>query len=231
LLVTQPGTADNINKTAGIMAATGGNTVFKKYVIPFALKTKAVMSASLKEIQQILRQKSIPEAMAAHKKFVPGLMKVYGVRTPVLNDLSKQFKTGGFELVKEVWDAGALEEKLLAVKILEKIAKKDPAKALALVQYFAPGIDNWAVCDAIGMQGLKTILKTHQTEIFALAKKYNRSANFWERRLSLVLVEWYTRDKTLHAEINKLVKPLEKDEEYYVKKAVVWIKKNFDKGK
>jgi 3-methyladenine DNA glycosylase AlkD len=81
------------------------------------------------------------------------------------------------------------------------------------------------------MQGLKPILKTHQQEVFALAKKYNSSKNFWERRLSLVLVEWYTRDPSLHPEIKKLVKPLENDPEYYVRKAVVWINKNFVKGK
>lgn len=189
------------------------------------------MNEQLKQIQQLLQQKSTPEALAAQKKFVPGKMKIYGVRTPVLNELSKQFKAGGYDLIKELWDAGAFEEKLLAVKILQKIAKKDAARSLQLVQYFAPGIDNWAVCDAIGMQGLQTILKTHQKEIFALAKKYNTAANFWERRLSLVLVEWYTRDKTLHTEIKKLVKPLENDEEYYVKKAAVWITKNFAKGK
>lgn len=189
------------------------------------------MSEQLKQIQQLLKQKSIPEALAAFKKFVPGKMKIYGVRTPELNELAKQFKEGGFNLIKELWDAGAFEEKLLAVKVLQKIAKKDTARSLQLVQYFAPGIDNWAVCDAIGMQGLQTILKTHQKEVFALAKTYNSSTNFWERRLSLVLVEWYTRDKTLHPEIKKLVKPLENDSEYYVKKAVVWINKNFAKGK
>jgi len=189
------------------------------------------MSNSLKEIQKLLREKSTPEALAAHKKFVPGKLKIYGVRNPELNDLSKQFKAGGFPLIRSLWDAGALEEKLLAVKILQKIAKKDAAASLELIKYFATGIDNWAVCDAIGMQALQTIVKTHQKEIFALAKKYNRSANFWERRLSLVLVEWYTRDKTLHPEIKKLVSALENDEEYYVKKAVVWINKNFAKGK
>jgi 3-methyladenine DNA glycosylase AlkD len=83
----------------------------------------------------------------------------------------------------------------------------------------------------MGMQGLKPILKTHQKEIFALARQYNCSKDFWQRRLSLVLVEWYTRIKSLHPEIKKLVKNLENDEEYYVKKAVVWIKKNFTKGK
>jgi 3-methyladenine DNA glycosylase AlkD len=195
------------------------------------IKNSRCMSTDLKTIQKILKEKSTPEALAAQKKFVPGITKIYGVRNPILNELSKQFKGGGFNLVKELWYAGAFEEKLLAAKILQKIAKKDAERSLQLIQYFTPGINNWAVCDTVGMQCLQSILKTHPKEIFALAKKYNRSANFWERRLSLVLVEWYTRDKTLHTEIKKLIKPLENDEEYYVKKAVVWINKNFAKGK
>ena len=81
------------------------------------------------------------------------------------------------------------------------------------------------------MQGLKPILKTHQKEIFELAKKYNQSPDFWQRRLSLVLVEWYTRFKELRPEIKKLVSALEHHKEYYVKKALVWIKKNLEKGK
>jgi len=190
------------------------------------------MSAELKSIQRLLNENSNAEAVAAHRKFVPGIAaKIYGVRNPVLNEIAKTFKTGGFDLVKELWDAGAFEEKIIAVKMLGLIAKKDPAKALELTQYFAPSIDNWALCDAMGMQGLKPILKTEQAAIFKLAKKYNRSANFWERRLSLVLVEWYTRNPSLHTEIKKLIKPLENDPEYYVRKAVVWIKRNFEKGR
>ncbi|MEO5564087.1 MAG: DNA alkylation repair protein [Chitinophagaceae bacterium] len=190
------------------------------------------MSATLKTIQKILIENSSAEGKAAHQKFVPGIKeKIYGVRMPVLNDLASQFKSGGFELVEELWRAGSLEEKTLAIKMLGKIAKKDPEQSLRLIQLFAKNIGNWAVCDAMGMQGLKPILKTHQKEIFALAKKYNTSPDFWQRRLSLVLVEWYTRIRELHPEIKKLVKALENDEEYYVKKAIVWINKNFDKAK
>lgn len=189
------------------------------------------MSEQLKAIQKILKEKSLPEALASHKKFVPGSKKIYGVRMPELNLLAKQFKEGGFDLVKELWKAGSLEEKTLALKLMGLIAKKDPELSLKLVQLFAKDIDNWAECDAMGMQALKPVLKTHQKEIFAIAKKYNRSANLWERRLSLVLVEYYTRDKSLLPEIDKLIKPLENDKEYYVKKAVIWIKRNIAKGK
>jgi 3-methyladenine DNA glycosylase AlkD len=189
------------------------------------------MSKELKEIQKILIANSSPEAKAAHQKFVPGKEKIYGVRMPFINELAARYKSGGFDLIESLWKAGALEEKVLAVKMLGKIAKKDPERSLKMVQLFAKNIGNWAVCDAIGMQGLKPILKTHQKQIFALAKKYNQSTDFWQRRLSLVLVEWYTRIKEMHPEIKKLVKALKNDEEYYVKKAIVWINKNFEKEK
>lgn len=189
------------------------------------------MSKELKAIQKILIANSSPEAKASHQKFVPGKEKIYGVRMPFINEMAAQYKSSGFELVEELWKAGALEEKVLAIKILGKIAKKDPVRSLKEVEFFANNIGNWAVCDAIGMQGLKPILKSHQKEIFALAKKYNQSTDFWQRRLSLVLVEWYTKVKELHSEIKKLVKALENDQEYYVKKAIVWINKNLEKGK
>ena len=187
----------------------------------------------LAEIQKTLELHASPEAAAAHNKFIPGSAagKIYGVRTPVLNELVKQYKTGGFELAEALWTAGALEEKILAGKLLGLVAKKDPARTLKLVTAFSKSITDWAVCDTLGMQSLKPIVKTHQEEIFALAGKLNNSKDPWQRRLSLVLVEWYTRMPELHPQINKLIEALENDPEYYVKKAVVWIRKNFKKGK
>ncbi|MBK5271780.1 MAG: DNA alkylation repair protein [Bacteroidia bacterium] len=64
-----------------------------------------------------------------------------------------------------------------------------------------------------------------------MAGQFNQSKNPWQRRLSLVMVEWYTRKGECQSAIKKLVKNLEDDKEYYVKKAVVWINKNFRKGK
>jgi hypothetical protein len=45
------------------------------------------------------------------------------------------------------------------------------------------------------------------------------------------MVDWYTRHIEFHEKIKKLLKRLEKDDEYYVKKAVQWITRNLKKGK
>jgi 3-methyladenine DNA glycosylase AlkD len=189
------------------------------------------MSKELKEIQQLLIARAEKGNKIFFEKMVPGKQKIYGVKTPVLNEIAKQYKSGSFTLAEQLWKAGSFEERIIAIKIIEKKGKDDPARLLRLFKSFSKHIDNWAVCDGLGMQFLRGIVKTHSTEIFEIANKYSHSKNKWERRLSLVMVEWYTRSNQFHPEIKRLVKTLENDEEYYVKKAVVWIKRNFIKGK
>ena len=189
------------------------------------------MSKQLIEVQQALRANSSEKNIEFFEKMVPGKQKIYGVKTPVLNEVVKKYKPGSFDLAEELWGSGALEEKIIAIKILEKTGKTDPGRLLKLFRKFSKEIDNWAVCDGLGMQFLRGIVKTHQDQIFDLAKKLNHSKDPWQRRLSLVMVEWYTRHREMNKEIKKLVEHLEDDKEYYVKKAVVWIKRNFKKGK
>lgn len=189
------------------------------------------MSKQLKAIQQALNSAAEKNDQGFFTKMVPGKQKVYGVKTPVLNSIVKQFQAGSFALAEELWGSGALEERIIAIKIMEKRGKDDPARLLKLFKRFSTGIDNWAVCDGLGMQFLYGIRETHTDKIFAIADKLNRSKDPWQRRLSLVMVEWYTRTGQYHTAIKKLVKQLEDDDEYYVKKAVVWINKNFAKGK
>lgn len=187
------------------------------------------MSVLLKQVQKQLAELATPEAKAAALKFVPNAEKVYGIRMPVLNLLARKYKEGGFDLVKQFWDSGAFEERLLAAKLLNVICKKDPLLSLKLVAGFSKDITNWAVCDTVGMQSLKPVAKKIQPEIFDLSARLVKSGNLWERRLSLVIIEVFTKDGSLHVEIMKRVKMLENDDEYYVRKAVEWIKRDLKK--
>ena len=189
------------------------------------------MSKEAREIQRTLTERSDKVNIDFFQMMVPGKQKIYGVKTPLLNELAKKYKEGSFDLANELWSSDSLEEKIIAIKIIEKVGKNDPSQVLRLFKEFSGKIDNWAVCDGLGMQFLRGIVKTHQRQIFDLATKLNRSKNPWHRRLSLVMVEWYTRKGETHKEIRNLVKNLEDDKEYYVKKAVAWINRNFKKRK
>jgi len=69
------------------------------------------------------------------------------------------------------------EEQLLAVKILGNFANKDPERTIKLVEKFSKNISDWAICDALAIQGIRKIAKDKQKEIFTLSKKYISSKN------------------------------------------------------
>ena len=187
--------------------------------------------SDLTTIQKILKENASPEGKAAHEKFVPGLEKAYGTRAPVMNSLAKQYRDRDFNLVEQLWEGEHIEEKIVAAKLLGQIAKRNPGKTLSLIKQFSKDVTDWAVCDTLAMQSPKKINKSHAKEIFRISNSYIGSKNLWQRRLALVLVEWYTRDKSFHPAIKQLLKKVENDDEYYVKKAVVWINSNFRKGR
>ena len=189
------------------------------------------MKELIKVIQERLIAASTPGARAATRKFVPGSARVYGVRMPFLNQLAREYKGGGFVLVKELWRSGTYEERVLAAKMLGKVCKQNPVLALTLAAQFSKDISDWAVCDAMGMQALKPVAGSMREEIFQLAEKLVSAENPWQRRYALVLVEVFSKDPAAHKRIKQLIKQLQDEEEYYVLKAVAWLKRNLSKGK
>lgn len=186
------------------------------------------MSAVI-EIRKELKENAIDANKESALKFIPNAKKILGVKMPVLNELAKKFKDADETLILELWEEGIYEERILAAKLIGKIAKKKPEAAISLLAKFSADIDNWALCDTLGMQSLKPIVKSHAQEIFQLSEKYITSKKMWQRRLALVLVEWHCREKEFKPAVKALLKKVEDDNEYYIKKAVVWINASLNK--
>lgn len=183
----------------------------------------------LSDIQQTLLDNAEPEFAEKMKTVALGAKRIYGVRMPVLNEIAKTAKQGGFELVQQLWDAGAYEERMLAAKLLHKVAKTDPDKAIQLVKKYSEEIDNWALCDTLGMQSLKAINKIRAAAIFDLSKSLSKSKLMWQRRLSMVLLEDFCKQPHLHKTIQEMVDQHKGDKEYYIKKAVIWLEASLKK--
>jgi len=183
----------------------------------------------LSDVKKRIKQHASAETAEKMKTVAPGAINIYGVKMPVLNELAKEIKDGGFELAEALWASGAFEERILAAKLIRLIAKQDPDRAITLVKNFSEEIDNWAVCDTLGMQSLKSINKIRTKEIFSLARQFSTSRQMWQRRLSLVLVEDFCKQKPLHPEIRALIELQREDKEYYIKRAVVWLESSVNK--
>lgn len=198
---------------------------------PLPRRAKEAAMSELEEIQEALREQSSESVRQSFHKFVPGSQHVYGVKVPRVNDLARRHRKGGFDLVEACWEAGAFEERLLAAKILALIAKQDPERSLALIKAFSKNVSDWAVCDTLGQQSSRPIATLKQKEILGLSEAWVNSSRPWQRRLSLVLLENYSKEARLRPLIRRRMKQLENDKEYYVKKAVEWTRRNLEKYK
>lgn len=187
------------------------------------------ISQRVSSIKLALAAKSDEKAKGAVRKFIPTSQHVYGVRLPLLNQIAKEHREGGFELAEALWKSGAFEEKLLAAKLLGSSCKKDPDRALTLAKEFAAQISDWAVCDTLGMQGVKGIAVEKHIELFAWSNKLVKSKNLWERRLGLVLLTHFVKDRNSRTQIEETLARLRGDKEHYVKKAVEWLQKDLRK--
>ncbi len=191
---------------------------------------KPILNALL-EIRGHLKNSSSEEARAATRKFVPTSIKVYGVRLPIINDLARQYKKGGFDLAIKLWRSGFHEEQLLAAKILGLAARENPERTIALLMEFSTNITDWAVCDTLATQSIKSIAAKQETKIFEAAQELLESSEMWQRRLGIVLLTHYANVPAKQQTILAMLSPLRTETEHYIKKALAWIDRDIAKSK
>ncbi len=129
-------------------------------------------------------------------------------------------------MVETLWNSGYLEERILSAKILGRICKKDPDRSMELLRKFVNSITNWAECDTLATQGVRKIAKSRQNELLQLSRELINSPNPWKRRFALVLLLNFKKDAELMNAIKEIIEQAEGDKEYYVKKAVEWLKRS-----
>jgi len=180
----------------------------------------------IEEIRKFLKEKSNKKAKESWRKFVPTSEKVYGVYLAEINKIVPKYKSGGFKLAEKLWESKYVEEKILAAKIFGRICKQNPNLTLKLINKFVNNIANWAVCDTLATQGIRPIAKIKQREIFELSRKLVKSKNLWKKRFGIVLLINFKKEKPLRKEIDAIIKQIKDNDEYYVKKASEWLRKD-----
>jgi len=181
------------------------------------------LDRDLFEIRETLGKSVTEDARLGFRKFVPTSVRVYGVRLPIINDLARRHKAGSFDLAVELWRSGAFEEQLLAAKILGFSAPNDPDRTIALVHQFSGSVADWAVCDTLGTQSVKSIAAQNSPKIVEAARLLVKAPQMWQRRLGIVLLTHFAKEPSKKAEILNIIEPLRLEKEHYIKKAIAWI--------
>jgi 3-methyladenine DNA glycosylase AlkD len=134
------------------------------------------------------------KSKASFEKYFKGVTLFYGVRAPALKLLFKTLwptirdrdveanVADAFELLESKY----MEERQVAIMILEKSKKKLPDDLLARLEpIFDRTVHDWATCDGICGQVLRPLLVRSERDRRRIAG-WSKSKNFWVQRASAV---------------------------------------------
>jgi len=199
---------------------------------------KSSSSKYTKEVEDTLNRLPLKKEKATSEKlqnYLGTKLKVYGYDAKTQVELCKKgysFYTdnreNNFILFNEVYhQSDSHEGKSQAFIYLDKNYKHiSPKLQMDMLPHWVTKVDNWAHSDYLSKFLTRLVDNpTTQKGMLAHIKQWNKSANLWERRQSLVALYYYSRTKEQHLPFeysSRLVLNLIDDEEYYVQKAVGW---------
>jgi 3-methyladenine DNA glycosylase AlkD len=185
---------------------------------------KALLTASLTAAKS-----KIPDL----QKYIGTSYKLIGIPVPAQRKL---FRAGyGFadlslteqlKIWNEVWlYSNSYEVLTHCIYFVEKnINKLDAKEVWNVTKHWVSKIDNWAHSDGLS-DIFSYLLEKEPAIIYAQFEVWNKSANPWERRQTLVGLLYYSKKRKKIPAVNKISKmiiPLLEDENYFVQKGVGW---------
>jgi 3-methyladenine DNA glycosylase AlkD len=194
-------------------------------------KPKPTPAAVAAEIRRRLKRGGSAEHATGVQWFFKEEIKSHGWYTADLRRLAVRCrrsiqKESGFAFLVQVADqlfrGRALEEKVVAVFLLEKSTSDLDDENFAMLESWLDRISSWADHDALvhyliaPMVAAKT---SHVTRVFA----WVRSPGRWHRRAACVALIQGTRQKMFFAQITQLSNLLLSDQDDMVQKGLGWL--------
>jgi 3-methyladenine DNA glycosylase AlkD len=184
-----------------------------------------------RQIRRVLKDGGSAEHSEGVQWFFKEEIKSHGWYTAALRKAAAQFRRSivserGMDFVVQVADklfAGRiLEEKVLAVFLLEKQTKNFGDREFQLFASWLDRISSWADHDALVHDLLAPMVAADSArcrEVFIWAKSPNR----WRRRAACVALIRGTRERQYFAEIVRLSNQLLDDKDDMVQKGLGWL--------
>lgn len=160
------------------------------YLMKYLLNNMSI----IKEIRQQLEEKVSLKVKESGLKFFKEEVKLYGVKTPDVRKLGKEYfrkvkdkdKAEIFEFCEELWESGYLEEAIIACDWSYCAHKDYKQKDFKLFEKWVRNyINNWASCDTFCNHTVGAFLEMYPEYLFNL-KKWAKSKKLWVRRAAAV---------------------------------------------
>jgi 3-methyladenine DNA glycosylase AlkD len=183
------------------------------------------------QIRQVLKHGGSPEHAAGVQWFFKNEIKSHGWYTADLRRAARSFrleirKEFGLDFLirvaDEIFSGTVLEEKVVAVFLLEKLDAEFGDREFKLFESWLNRISNWADHDAL-VHDLIALMVASRPARVKNVFRWAKSRNRWHRRAACVALIRGTRAKMFFPEIARLSNSLLPDEDDMVQKGLGWL--------
>ena len=152
------------------------------------------MIRPVSEVRVKLKDASDEKTRISGERFFREDVKIYGVKSAKVTEISKQVfkeipekdKKYIFGLCEELWKSGMMEESFIACNWSYYIHKQyEPSDFEIFEKWTNNYINNWASCDTFCNHTVGTFIEMYPVFISGL-KKWAKSENRWMKRASAV---------------------------------------------
>jgi len=185
------------------------------------------------KLKKFTRRPKKSAATAATPEIYNTKLEVWFLATPKQRKIHKEgfsFSNQPHHIQKKIWKfiwdkSNVFEVKTQALFYYQsRRSNVDFERYWNELKTYVGGIENWAHSDVYS-DCLSRILEANPSKVLPTLEKWNKSANPWKRRQSLVSLFYYQSMRKKYppkTKVLKFIKNLLEDEHYYVQKGVGW---------
>jgi 3-methyladenine DNA glycosylase AlkD len=191
------------------------------------------METIIEKIRKELKKFADEKTRIQGEKFFRETVKIYGLRTTQVGQISKEFykklpetdKKDIFRLCEELWQSGYMEESFIACSWSYNVRKQyEPSDFRVFEEWVNKYVTNWAACDTLCNHSVGTLIEKYPSFLSGL-KKWARSKNRWVKRASAVSLIVPARKGLFLKDIFEIADILHSDPDDMVQKGYGWMLK------
>ncbi len=191
------------------------------------------MNTTIKKIREELKQKSNEKIRESGLRFFKEEIKLYGMKTAAVTKLAKEYfksikdkeKDEIFDLCKELWRSGYMEEAFIACNWAYALRKSfEPADFKIFEHWLENYVNNWASCDTLCNHTIGAFIEMYPEYVSKL-KKWAKSDKRWMRRGAAVSLIIPARNGKFLQDVFEISDILLLDQDDLVQKGYGWMLK------
>lgn len=191
------------------------------------------MQAIIDRIREFLRTNADEHTFASSSHFFKEEVKLYGVRIPLVNKISKDVyldikdrsKQDIFDICNVLWQSGISEESYIACNLAYFIEDRYIPDDFALFEQWVKNyVSNWASCDTLCNHTIGAFVEKFPEYVRNL-KVWAKNENRWVRRAAAVTLIIPARKGLFLKDIFEIADILLTDKDDLVQKGYGWMLK------